>query len=133
MSKFLSASIGKKFIMSISGLFLLLFIAVHLAVNLLLIFDDSGELYNEAAHFMVTNPFTRTMEPVLGLGFLVHIIWSFLLEYQNWKARPIKYNKKNTGVSSSWTSRNMLVLGSLILVFLVAHIIDFYWIIRFKP
>lgn len=133
MSNFLEASIGKKFIMSISGLFLVLFIAVHLAVNLLLIFDDSGQLYNEAAHFMVTNPFTRTMEPILGLGFLVHIIWSFLLEYKSWKARPVKYNKKNKAASSSWTSRNMLVLGALILVFLVIHIIDFYWVIRFNP
>jgi succinate dehydrogenase / fumarate reductase cytochrome b subunit len=133
MSNFLNASIGKKFIMSISGLFLVLFIAVHLAVNILLIFDDSGDLYNTAAHFMVTNPFTRTMEPILGLGFLVHIIWSFMLEYQNWKARPVKYDIKNKGASSSWTSRNMFVIGALILVFLVIHIIDLYWIIRFRP
>ena len=131
MSKFLKASIGKKFLMSISGLFLVLFIAVHLVVNLLLMFDDSGELYNEAAHFMATNPFIKIMEPLLGLGFIIHIIWSFMLEYQNWKARPVKYDKKNVSGSSSWASRNMLVLGALVLVFLVMHIIDFYWIIRF--
>jgi succinate dehydrogenase / fumarate reductase, cytochrome b subunit len=94
MSSFLSASIGKKFIMSVSGLFLILFLAVHLIVNLLLIFDDSGELYNVAANFMSTNPLIRTIEPVLGLGFLVHILWSFVLEYNNWKARPLNTIRK---------------------------------------
>src|SRR5690554_4305728 len=119
MSSFFSASIGKKFIMSVSGLFLILFLAVHLFVNILLLFDDSGELYNQAAHFMATNPAIGLIEPLLGLGFLVHIIWSFVLEYRNWKARPVKYNKKNNSAASSWASRNMLVLGGLILVFLV--------------
>ena len=133
MSKFLMASIGRKFLMSITGLFLMMFIAVHLTVNLLLIFDDSGALFNQAAHFMGTNPLIKIMEPLLGLGFLIHILWSFFLEYQNWKARPVKYARKNTGDSSSWTSRNMLVLGALVLVFLIIHIINFFWIIKFDP
>ncbi len=133
MSGFFNASVGKKFIMSVSGLFLILFLAVHLIVNLLLIFDDSGELYNVAANFMATNPAIRVIEPLLGLGFLVHIVWSFVLEYNNWKARPVKYNKNNKSATSSWSSRNMLVLGGIILVFLVIHIINFYWIIRFNP
>lgn len=133
MSKFLLASIGRKFLMSITGLFLVMFIGVHLIVNLLLIFDDSGELFNIGAHFMATNPAIRIMEPLLGLGFMIHILWSFVLEYQNWKARPIKYNKKSVAASSSWSSRNMLILGAMVLVFLVMHIIDFFWIIKFNP
>ena len=133
MSNFLMASIGRKFLMSITGLFLVMFIGVHLTVNLLLVFDDSGELFNIGAHFMATNPAIKIMEPILGLGFMIHIIWSFLLEYQNWRARPVKYNKKNVSGTSSWTSRNMLVLGALVLVFLVMHIIDFYWVIKFEP
>ena len=133
MSKFLTASIGRKFVMSISGLFLVMFIAVHLGINLLLILDDSGELFNHGAHFMATNPLIKIMEPLLGLGFLVHIIWSFFLEFQNWRARPVKYNKKNVSGSSTWASRNMLVLGSLVLVFLVVHIINFFWVIKFRP
>ncbi len=133
MSNFLMASIGRKFLMSITGLFLVMFIGVHLTVNLLLVFDDSGELFNIGANFMATNPAVKIMEPILGLGFMIHIIWSFLLEYQNWRARPVKYNKKNVGGTSSWTSRNMLVLGALVLVFLVMHIIDFYWVIKFEP
>lgn len=133
MSRFLRASIGQKFIMSVSGLFLILFLAVHLTVNLLLIFDDTGELYNVAAHFMATNPVIGVVEPLLGLGFLVHIIWSFVLEYNNWRARPVKYAKKDKSATSSWASRNMLVLGGIILVFLVIHLYNFYWIMRFNP
>jgi len=127
MSKFLLASIGRKFMMSITGLFLLVFIAVHLGINLLLIFDDSGELFNQGAHFMASNPLIKIMEPLLGLGFLIHIIWSFFLEYQNWKARPVRYKKQNLSGSSTWASRNMLILGALVLVFLVVHIINFFW------
>ena len=63
MSKFLAASIGRKFLMSITGLFLVAFIAVHLIINLMLIFDDSGELFNLAANFMATNPVIKIMEP----------------------------------------------------------------------
>lgn len=126
MSKFLTASIGRKVVMSLSGLFLMVFIAVHLGINLLLIFDNSGELYNQGAHFMVTNPLIKIMEPILGLGFIIHIVWSFFLEYQNWKARPVKYAKKNVTGGSTWASRNMLVLGGLVLVFLIIHLMNFY-------
>lgn len=131
MSKFLTASIGRKFIMSITGLFLLVFVGVHLGINLLLIFDDSGELFNQGAHFMTTNPLIKIMEPILGLGFIIHIIWSFFLEYQNWMARPVKYAKKNMSGASSWASRNMLVLGALVLVFLIIHIINFFVKMKF--
>jgi succinate dehydrogenase / fumarate reductase cytochrome b subunit len=131
MSKFLTASIGRKFVMSLSGIFLLAFIAVHLGLNLLLIFDNSGDLFNQGAHFMATNPLIKIMEPILGLGFIIHIVWSFFLEYQNWKARPVKYAKKNMSGASSWASRNMLVLGGLVLVFLIIHLINFFVKMKF--
>lgn len=130
MSNFLTASIGRKFIMSISGLFLMMFVCVHLGINLLLIFDDSGDLFNTGAHFMATNPMIKVMEPILGLGFMVHIIWSFILSLKNMKARPVSYAKTNQSGSSTWASRNMLVLGTLILVFLIAHIMNFFWKMR---
>ena len=132
MSNFLTTSIGRKFLMSISGLFLMLFLIVHLTANLLLIFDDSGDLFNQGANFMATNPVIKIMEPILALGFVVHIIWSFFISLQNMKARPIGYSKLSNSKSSAWASRNMLVLGSLILVFLVLHIMDFYWKIRYS-
>jgi len=130
MSNILTASIGRKLLMSITGLFLVVFIALHLTINLFLILDDSGELFNIGANFM-TNPVVKIMEPILGLGFLIHILWSLNIEYQNWKARPVKYNKKNTSGSSTWVSRNMIILGALILVFLAIHIINFFWVIKF--
>ncbi len=131
MSKFLFASIGRKFLMSITGIFLLLFILVHLTINLLLIFDDSGALYNQGAHFMVSNPVIRIIEPVLALGFLIHIIWSLFISWENWRARPVKYKKKNLTAASSWLSRNMLILGALVFVFLVIHFYNFYIKIKF--
>ena len=131
MSNFLTASIGRKFVMSVSGIFLMVFIAVHLSINLLLIFDDSGDLFNQGAHFMTSNPLIKIMEPILGLGFVIHIIWSFFLELQNWRARPVKYAKKNMSGASTWASRNMLVLGALVLVFLVIHIINFFVKMKF--
>jgi succinate dehydrogenase / fumarate reductase cytochrome b subunit len=97
MSKgsFLNASIGRKFLMSITGLFLILFLLVHMSINLMLIFDDSGDLYNIAAHFMATNPLIKIMEPILALGFVIHILWSLIITYQNMKARPVNYAKPN--------------------------------------
>jgi len=133
MDNILTASIGRKLIMSVTGLFLVSFIAVHLTINLLLIFDDSGELFNLGANFMTTNPVVRIIEPLLGLGFLVHILWSLVITYQNWKARPVRYSKTNSSESSTWASRNMFILGGLVLVFLVIHIINFFWIVKLEP
>jgi len=127
---FLSASIGRKFLMSITGLFLVSFILVHLSLNLLLIFDDSGDLYNMGAHFMATNPAIKLMEPVLAAGFLIHIIWSFAISLENYKARPIGYNKKTASKTKSWASTNMLILGALVLVFLVIHIYNFWYHVK---
>ena len=133
MNKFLTTSIGRKSLMSITGLFMVSFVAVHLTVNLLLIFDDNGELFNQAAHFMATNLVVGIMEPLLGLGFFIHIVWSFILEYRNWKARPVSYNKKKSDKSVSWASRNMLILGAMVLIFLVIHLYNFFLVIKFDP
>jgi len=133
MSNLLTASIGKKFIMSLTGIFLMLFILVHLSLNLLLIFDDSGALFNQGANFMETCPLIKIVEIVLGLGFIVHILWSLVISYRNWKARPVTYARKDRRQSSTWSSRNMLILGALILVFLVIHLANFFWTIKFDP
>lgn len=131
MSKFLLASIGRKLLMSVTGFFLMSFICVHLSVNLLLIFDDTGELFNMGAHFMGTNPIIKIVEPVLGLGFLIHIIWAMVIYINTLMARPQDYKMKDRWRSSSWASRNMVLLGTLVFTFLVIHIINFYWKIKF--
>jgi succinate dehydrogenase / fumarate reductase, cytochrome b subunit len=92
-----------------------------------LIFDDEGDLFNMAAHFMATNPMIKIMEPVLAIGFIVHIVWSLIITLQNMKARPVRYEKTSQGINSTWASRNMLILGGLIFVFLGIHIYNFWY------
>ncbi len=129
MGNIFSASIGRKLIMSISGLFLIVFLLVHLTVNLFLLVG--ADAYNVAAHFMVTNPVIKIMEPLLGIGFIVHIIYASILTLKNQSARPQKYDTKNASNSSSWQSRNMYILGATVLSFLVLHIINFYLKLKF--
>ncbi|HON53841.1 MAG TPA: succinate dehydrogenase, partial [Bacteroidales bacterium] len=81
MANIFSYSIGRKLLMSLSGLFLVMFLLVHLLVNSFLILDPlfgtaEGEMYNAGVHFMTTNPFIRIMEPILAGGFIVHIVYS---------------------------------------------------------
>lgn len=124
MSKLWSSSIGKKLVMSLSGLFLLVFLLVHLAANLF--YYGGQEAYNAMCGFMDTNPFIKIMVPVLALGFVVHIAWATVITWQNRSARPVKYKVQNLGKSSTWESRNMYVLGIVVLGILAWHLSDFW-------
>lgn len=132
MSNLLTASIGRKLLMSVSGLFLILFLFVHLFLNSFLLLDgvfgfERGQMFNAGVHFMGTNPLIKIIEPVLALGFILHIVYSLILTLQNMKARgPQAYasGKKTSGVE--FASQNMLVLGIVIASFLAVHIINFY-------
>ena len=131
MSNLLTASIGRKLLMSVSGLFLIMFLFVHLTLNsFLLVSTESfkeGQLFNAGAHFMGTNPFIKIMEPMLALGFLVHIVYSLILTFQNMKARgPQGYASGNKTSGVELASQNMLVLGIVIFSFLVIHLFNFY-------
>ncbi len=127
MGNLLCSSIGKKLIMSISGLFLVSFLLIHLTLNSFLLLHDGGEMFNAAAHFMKTNPLIRLVEPVLGLGFIIHIVYAFILTSQNQKARGAsKYASGNATTGVSWASKNMLVLGITMAAFLVVHIAQFW-------
>lgn len=128
MSNFLTSSIGKKVIMSLSGLFLILFLCVHLSVNLLLLVGPDA--FNAGCDFMAL-PFIKVIEPVLALGFIVHIIWASILTLQNQKARPTKYAKRNQSQNCTWPSRNMYILGALVLVFLALHIATVWYKFKF--
>lgn len=133
MNNFFSVLPGRKFLMGVTGFFLILFIAVHLTINLLLIFDDTGVLFNSAVYFMGTNRIVKILEPLFGLGFFIHILWSFYLEYHNYRARSAVYDKKKFNIKNTWASRNMLIIGLLVLFFLVIHIMNFFWVINFNP
>ena len=122
---FISSSIGRKVAMSLSALFLISFLLLHVAINLLSVV--SAEMYNEASHFMGTNPIIQfIMQPILILGVLFHFIMGFVLEFQNKSARPVKYEMKNDQGNSSWLSRNMIYSGLVILAFLGLHFYDFW-------
>ncbi len=129
MSNFLKASIGRKLLVGLSGLFLFSFILVHLTVNLFLLAGQ--ESYNIATHFMTTNPVIQTIEPILAIGFILHIGISVWLTFWNQRARPEKFLKVDQSKSSTWPSRNMFVLGGLIFIFLVIHISNFWYKINF--
>ncbi len=126
--------------MSITGLFLMLFLLVHLSMNLTLMLNNftwlgttwgQGELFNAGAHFMISNPLIRIVEPVLAIGFIVHIIYATLITLRNRKRRPIGYAVSNRNYLSTWSSKNMYILGFTLLVFLVIHLLQFFYEIRF--
>jgi succinate dehydrogenase / fumarate reductase cytochrome b subunit len=131
INKMFSSSIGQKLIMGLTGLFLISFLIVHCAVNALIFANDGGHLFNEGAEFMGTNPLIRTMEYVLFIGLILHIVKGLSLWGQNNKARPVKYAMQDGKANSTWYSRSMGLLGTLLLMFLIIHLRHFWVVSRF--
>jgi succinate dehydrogenase / fumarate reductase cytochrome b subunit len=129
-SALLKSSLAKKYWMALTGLFLCLFLVGHLAGNLQLIFSDAKH-FNEYALFMTSNPAVKILSYLTYLSILFHAFDGFLLTYQNIKARPIGYAKNNPSKNSGFASRNMAVLGTLILVFIVTHMVNFWAVMHF--
>jgi len=126
MNKLLYSSISKKFVMALAGLFLLLFLPVHLGINLMLLKDDPLP-FNRAAHFMATFPVIKVFEIVLFLTLIVHMIWGIVLQVQNWMSRPVRYAVRNKSETSAF-SRFTIWTGGVVLIFLVIHFFNFYFI-----
>lgn len=124
MSNIFSSSIGKKLIMSLSGLFLIVFLLLHLSLNFAAVVSESA--YNVACHFMDTNIFIQIMVPILALGFVIHIIYALYLTLSNLRSRPVGYAVSSNTKASSWASRNMFVLGLIVLGFLAVHLSHFW-------
>ena len=125
-SALLKSSIAKKYWMALTGLFLCLFLAGHLAGNLQLLIPDGALQFNQYALFMTTNPAVKLLSYLTYISILFHAIDGILLTIQNKKARPIGYAKENPASNSGFASRNMAVLGTLILVFIVTHMTNFW-------
>ncbi len=130
-SEFFTSSIGKKFIMSLTGISLIAFLVVHVGVNACIWANDGGELFNKASHFMGTTIVIRILEVGLFAGLILHIVQGLVLEVQNRSRRKIDYaiNLGNRG--STWYSRSMGLLGTLLLFFLVIHLYHFWVPSRF--
>ncbi len=121
----LKSSVAKKIAMALSGLFLVVFIFVHLAINLALIYPGK-EAFDAAVEFMGTNPLIQVMQPILFLGFIFHIGMGIYLELTNSSKRPVKYVKNNQAAAASWASRNMIWTGLGVLVFLLVHFYNYF-------
>ncbi len=127
LSKAFTSSIGRKFVMGLTGLFLISFLVVHVSINALIFLNDSGETFNVAADFMSHNIVIRIMEVGLFVGIILHIVQAIMLTAQNNAARPEKYAYNKASANSKWYSRSMGLLGTLILMFLVLHLYHFWW------
>lgn len=121
------SSITKKIVMACAGFFLVVFLLVHLSINLTLLRNDGGEWFNAASNFMSTNYIVKAFEIVLFLGFLIHIIVGILLTLQNWSARPVGYNRPNRS-KTSFFSKYMIWTGLIIFIFLAIHFMNFYFV-----
>jgi len=121
-------SIAKKVIMSVTGLFLILFLTLHVVANLTILWGQ--EVYLKVTDFMGTNPLIQIMVPVLALGFIIHIGYSFIITLRNLKSRgPVSYasGSKSPGMGfDNWAARNMIILGCIVLGFLVLHLSHFW-------
>ena len=134
MANILTSSIGKKLIMSISGLFLILFLLLHMSINLFSVIDlltgsygASDGLFQLGCDFM-SLPIVTVMVPVLALGFFVHILYGCYLTWTNLRARGgyFRYEVSSKAKTDSWASRNMIVLGIIILGFIAFHLTHFW-------
>ncbi len=127
LSNTLTSSIGRKLVMALTGLFLCTFLVVHLVGNFQLLAGDGGEKFNLYARFMTTFPVIKVISYGLYAGFLLHIIQGFLLILKNKKARGVNnYAYSKPEATSSWASRSMGLLGTIILLFLVGHMAQFW-------
>ena len=130
-SDFFTSSVGKKFVMALTGLFLISFLVIHVSINACIFNDlydsnDNGDMFNRAAHFMASSMLVRTLEYGLFLGFFIHIIQGYVLEAKNLRRRGQGYKVNLANKGSKWYSRTMGLLGTLLLLFLIMHISHFW-------
>lgn len=130
MSWLIKSSIGRKFIMSISGLFMILFLLFHMSMNLALVF--SLEAYDKICEFLGANWYAVIGTLVLAAGFAVHVIYAIILTLQNRKARGKERYESSSKTPTQWSSKNMFVLGLCILLFLILHLYQLWFNMQFK-
>ena len=120
-----TSSIGRKYAMALSALFLVVFLLQHFIINFTSVLSE--ETFNEISHFMGTNVLVQfALQPVLIFGVIYHFVMGFVLEIQNRNARAIKYAMNKGSENSTWFSRNMIYSGLVILGFIGLHFYDFW-------
>jgi succinate dehydrogenase / fumarate reductase, cytochrome b subunit len=121
-----TSSIGKKFVMALTGLFLISFLVVHVGLNACIWANDNGEMFNVGAHFMGSTVVVRIMEIGLFLGIILHLIQGYILTAEYQKKRSVGYAVSYGDRGSKWYSRSMGLLGTLLLLFLIMHVYHFW-------
>jgi len=121
------SSITQKIWMAFLGAFLMIFLLVHLSINLFLLRQDDGLWFNAAAHFMGTNYVVKIFEVILFAGFIFHILLGIILQIKNWISRPVRYLVTNR-TTTPFLSKYMIYTGGIVLFFLIIHFINFYFI-----
>lgn len=125
-SKAFSSTLGRKLIMSLTGLFLCSFLIVHLIGNFQIFKADEGLAFNQYAHFMTHFPPIKIVSYLLYLSIIVHAVWALIITRRNQAARPVAYAVKPKD-GSIWSSRNMGILGTILLIFIVVHMSNFWY------
>ena len=125
-----NSSIGRKVVMSVTGIALVLFLTFHMAMNLVALF--SGEAYNMICEFLGANWYALVATVGLAALFVIHIIYAFWLTIQNRAARgneryAVTVKPKNV----EWASQNMLVLGIIVILGLALHFVNFWYKMQF--
>lgn len=123
---FYKSSIGKKILMSLTGLFLCTFLLEHFVGNLLLFREDGGKAYEAYTEFLVGNPVIRFIEIFLFLGFLLHIFLGIVVWWKNRTSRSHKYVEFRLKDNTPLSSRITIWTGSFIFIFLVIHLNTFF-------
>lgn len=126
LTNYLTSSIGRKLTMSLTGLFLILFLVVHLLGNFQLLHDDEGEAFNKYTYFMTHFPLIKMISYGLYFFIIVHTVQGLMLALANRKAKGQTYAVSTRPPGVTWASSNMALLGTLILAFLIIHMAQFW-------
>ena len=132
LTETLRSTIFKKVLMSLSGLFLVFFLVGHLLGNLQLLIpneEDTARLqFNAYAHFMSSNPAVKLLSYLTYFSILLHVLYAIVLSRLSALARPKNYTcSRHRGGKASWASKNMGILGTIVLIFLVVHLRGFWY------
>ena len=132
-SVLIKSSLAKKYWMAGTGLFLCLFLVGHLLGNLQLLLpaETAADSFNLYAKFMTTNPVVKILSYITYFSIIFHAVDGILLVVQNKKARPVNYAYNKPGANSNWASRNMGLLGTVLLLFLIIHMRSFWYEMHF--
>ena len=133
MNRYFSSTLFRKTLVALSGLFLTLFLIGHLIGNLqLFIPGEMGQKqFNQYALFMTSNPVVKILSYVTYVSILLHIIVTLFLTVQSKRARNIEYAESSGNSNSKWESRNMAILGTFIMIFLIIHLKSFWYEMHF--